>query len=374
MGMRNSLIHMLLCVATQTWATRLKHRELSDYPLALCNDGTFASYFYSEDDLANPYLLIDLQGGGSCQSPESCQDRCETDKPSFCTSDTAPYHYMNTTMWSQDPEENPPFHNFGKVFVHYCSSDVYSGTRDKSADTNGYSFHGKHIIEALVEDIIKHKPTIENMEQLVFMGTSAGAFGVALNCDYVAEQFHGVVEDLDVRCIADGGDFYPPWVHQDGCDPYNIMSQVSEFWEGVGDQSCLDSSPEGSRECIIFPSYYNFIETPFMVVNHYIDTTVHGPCTPPVNQNQEFWEYWEQQVYAMALSFMEDKPKNGLFLSNCPFHVSVSQEFAWGQMDVPLVNAEGSELYKNVVRNWLTGEGPYQAMDMPLEKNPKCPY
>ena len=39
-------------------------------------------------------------------------------------------------------------------------------------------------------------------------------------------------------------------------------------------------------------------------------------------------------------------------------------------MDVPLVNGEGSELYKNIVKNWLTGDGPYQAMDLPLQKNP----
>ena len=43
-------------------------------------------------------------------------------------------------------------------------------------------------------------------------------------------------------------------------------------------------------------------------------------------------------------------------------------------MDTPLVNEEGSEVYKNVVRNWLTGDSGHQAMDMPLEKNPKCPY
>ena len=56
------------------------------------------------------------------------------------------------------------------------------------------------------------------------------------------------------------------------------------------------------------------------------------------------------------------------------FHSSVGQEFAWNDMDVPLVNEEGSELLKNIVRNWLTGDGPYQAMDLPLQKNPKCPF
>ena len=43
-------------------------------------------------------------------------------------------------------------------------------------------------------------------------------------------------------------------------------------------------------------------------------------------------------------------------------------------MDVPLVNVDETELLKNIIKNWLVDDGPYQAMDMPLEKNPKCPY
>jgi len=364
----------LLFLAGSISSTHLVQRELSDYPLALCNDGTPATYFYSEEDLANPYLLIDLQGGGACQSPDSCQHRCEENSPALCTADTAQHHDMNKTMWSKDRQENPPFHNFGKVFLHYCSSDLYAGTRSKNDGDSEYYFHGKHIIEALIEDIIKHKPDVENTKQLVFMGTSAGAYGVALNCDFVAEKFHAVSGEIDVRCIADAGDFYPPWVHTEGCDPYELNGMAQQFWQAKGDQSCFESTPEGSLECDMFPSYYNYIETPFMVVAHYIDTTVHGPCTPPLDQNPQFWEEWQQSAFAMALTFIEDKPQNGLFFSNCPFHVSVSNEFAWSKMDVPLVNSEGSELYKNIVNNWLTGQGPYQAMDLPLEKNPKCPY
>ena len=32
------------------------------------------------------------------------------------------------------------------------------------------------------------------------------------------------------------------------------------------------------------------------------------------------------------------------------------------------------EVYKQVLANWLSGQGPYQAMDAALEKNPHCPY
>ena len=39
-----------------------------------------------------------------------------------------------------------------------------------------------------------------------------------------------------------------------------------------------------------------------------------------------------------SLCCPQDKPGNGLFLSNCKMHVSVTQEFAWQEMSVPLVS------------------------------------
>ena len=64
---------------------------------------------------------------------------------------------------------------------------------------------------------------------------------------------------------------------------------------------------------------YNNVTTPMMVVNHYVDTVVHGPCTPALDQvatvtsdkigrkpqDPEFWERWEEEVYAMAIRYME---------------------------------------------------------------------
>ena len=53
---------------------------------------------------------------------------------------------------------------------------------------------------------------------------------------------------------------------------------------------------------------------------------------------------------------MKDKPDNALFLSNCPFHVSVGQDWAWGEMDVPLVGGEGETiLYKAPVMHYWNG-------------------
>ena len=40
------------------------------------------------------------------------------------------------------------------VYVPYCSSDLYAGTRNASSETNGRVFYGKHIIAAIIDDLI----------------------------------------------------------------------------------------------------------------------------------------------------------------------------------------------------------------------------
>merc|ERR1712212_217183 len=64
---------------------------------------------------------------------------------------------------------------------------------------------------------------------------------------------------------------------------------------------------------------------------------------------------------------------NGLFLSNCRFHVSVGPEWAWGAMPVAMLNnPEEKKVYRDVLASWLTGEEGQVAMDEPLITNPSC--
>ena len=51
-------------------------RSLASYPLAKCNDGTPANYYYSDDLLHATKLVINLQGGGACYDKQGCQNRC----------------------------------------------------------------------------------------------------------------------------------------------------------------------------------------------------------------------------------------------------------------------------------------------------------
>ena len=78
------------------------------------------------------------------------------------------------SVWSEDEEENPGMHNNYKVYVPYCTSDLYSGRKDADDMSAGYAFHGKYVVEAVVEDLLSNTLSDIDLSQFVLMGMSAG--------------------------------------------------------------------------------------------------------------------------------------------------------------------------------------------------------
>merc|ERR1711910_34755 len=344
----------------------LYRKELSDYPAAVCNDGTTATYYYSSGALSSSKLLIYTEGGGSCKSIEACNNRCTNPDSSYrCTAATDPTLTVNYTFWSSDQDTNPAFHDFGKIWINYCSSDVWTGSRDASSETGGYHFHGKDILKAVVDDIIADQ-TSANINQIVLLGTSAGTGGAYHGCDLVANKFKAAITGVDVRCIADSGGVIPE-IGQD-CNTEEQAEESLEFYGAELDSSCTGNV----LECSTFSSSYKFIETPLMLVHNYIDPIVQGDCAPSLTtENQDYWDQWIQQVQQLSQQFIQDKPQNGIFMLHCYFHVLTKNEKSWSQIPVPAVDTEQPILLSDIIHNWLTGDGSFQAIDT-LTKNLNC--
>ena len=146
------------------------------------------------------------------------------------------------------------------MYVPYCSSDVYTGTRNASELTQNFYFHGHHIVTALLEDLIRHTGITE-AEQVILMGGSAGAIGTEANCDYLAEELHKRNQNIEVKCISDSGSLYPYHTHTQLCDPHLLEFAAFEMWNSVSDQSCMEANPIGYN-CIRwgYVEYLDLIE------------------------------------------------------------------------------------------------------------------
>ena len=70
---------LILCLSLLNQAPlsecKLVKRSLASHPLAKCNDGTPANYYYTDDLLHATKLVINLEGGGACGDKEDCVRR-----------------------------------------------------------------------------------------------------------------------------------------------------------------------------------------------------------------------------------------------------------------------------------------------------------
>ncbi|TWW58592.1 Carboxylesterase notum2 [Takifugu flavidus] len=153
-----------------------------------CNDGTAAGFYLKESKGSRRWLLF-LEGTG---------------------------------ILSSRAEENPHWHNANIVFIPYCSSDVWSGTRpapappqrpgqarerDRDANRNltEYAFMGSMIIREVIKDLAPKG--MKQAKVVMLSGTSAGGIGVMLNIERVASQLSQLGAEAQVRGLVDSGWF-----------------------------------------------------------------------------------------------------------------------------------------------------------------------
>merc|ERR550517_229903 len=307
--------------------TTLIRQDLSEYELARCNDGTAAAYFYQQDSrFSNGDVMIYLPDGGQCGSVEDCRERCDENGEgrSKCTSPRQQVLEKNEGIWSSDFEVNPFVDHF-KVFLHYCTSDNYAGTRGASRATGNLFFHGKHVITAMLEDL-SLKFGLDTAASLTLVGTGSGARGVGYNCDYVASLLPGV----PVRCLADSPDMVPWWVKTENCDKRDYEKEEGEkiLWGREDDESCVAefkaevNSSELAHRCGVWSRYWSHIDTPFFILGTQFDPSsfASSPCLPATSA-PEYLEYelaWRRGVAALYESQL--LANQSLFVSDCRAH------------------------------------------------------
>ena len=157
---------------------------------------------------------------------------------------------------SADPEENPHFANANHVFVPYCSSDSWSGTAEKNQ--NGFAFMGRHIVREVVHELSDSQQLLFD-EELFLAGSSAGATGVLVNVDFVAQMInpHGV----RVRGIVDSGWFLDNDPFQDTSSVIRNLQDGIRHWQAHVNDECARNYPGELWQCFIGYKVFPFIKS-----------------------------------------------------------------------------------------------------------------
>jgi hypothetical protein len=86
--------------------------------------------------------------------------------------------------------------NYSTIYLPYCSSDVFSGSHERTIDGTKVYFHGRIIFESIVD---KFKKAFKEADDLIIGGSSAGSISVGLNLKKISE-----IGNPNTRFIHDG--------------------------------------------------------------------------------------------------------------------------------------------------------------------------
>ena len=347
----------------------LKILDLDKHPYAKCMDGSPAGYYFASNSSSKSWI-IELQGGGECASAKLCDSRVGT--PLFSSKyfpRTVVFDFLNS-------QQNPKLNSFNRVFLPYCSQDLWTGQRKtNNEDTFGYFFSGHLILEAVLNEL-ESLSDIKNAEEIILTGESAGGIGVFPNVDFLADAYPRA--RVVAAPIAGFYFFAYPYT-----GPGHTSSELADFrksawpshyslWQSFVDVTCSKHLPEPAY-CILANYTLPFVESEAFIVESQTDKVVllyHDWI--PTNQDpnwsasvKEYFTEWQHNMSIALQSSSSDYSKNGVFSPACFIHTGFS-------IQSPLIN--GLNFVEAFSKWFFDGESIKLQDDCGILCNPSCPH
>ena len=198
-------------------------------------------------------ILTFFLGGWICHDKASCTERAQRELHRM-SSDRWPSVKTARGILSADPEENPHFAEANHVFVPYCSSDSWSGTQ-RGGYNSPVAFMGHYILREVVRELADFEQLLFH-DELFLAGSSAGATGVLVNLDMVADIVRPA--QVKVRGIVDSGWFldHDPFSAECGegretCSVLEDMQRGVALWKAAVPKACGERFPGEPWKCYL---------------------------------------------------------------------------------------------------------------------------
>ncbi|XP_055610395.1 palmitoleoyl-protein carboxylesterase NOTUM [Uranotaenia lowii] len=276
--------------AVVTIQKELKRVFLSNRTVT-CNDGSQAGFYLRKSPGSRRWVVF-FEGGWHCYDHKSCRARWLKLR-----------HLMTSAQWPETrdvggllsplPSENPYWYNANHVFVPYCSSDSWSGTKVKPDTRDGLRFMGSLIVRQVIADLIPLGLGHSQGADLLMAGSSAGGLGVMLNLDKVRNFLQGEKGlKVSVRGVSDSGWFLDREPYTPGAVAASeAVRQGWKMWNGALPESCVAEHPKEPWRCYFGHRLYNTLRSPLFVFQWLFDEAqmradhVGAPVTP------QQWDY-----------------------------------------------------------------------------------
>lgn len=385
------------------------------FPNARCNDGTPAVFYYgaATTPADQGKWIIFLQGGGSCSSGQNCAERWCSVNTHFgmdkMTSSLTKAQIRGAGFLAPDPRNR--FRTWNRVLVHYCSSDLWSGTKESTVTATGltggtaeYSiqFRGSYIVDAVLDTLrnassasgrrraashsageprldatISPWPDLDSATHVIFAGSSGGGNGVKMNADRVGAKLRAANPALaDYRVVIDGStppitediDYSRTTYCEDGpagCTYEGYTRLVHDFLDvglraSRGDQSCIDyhTSREAGSEWICSDRehvLFHHITSPMFLHQDLQDPVVgEGFVESRLGTANDFAIRIDAELRSLPVPHEPRDAAPGMFTLQCQTHEAFTED-----TDVFVIRVNGLT-YNELVWNWWSGAQPQQ--------------
>ena len=228
--------------------------------------------------------------------------------PGKCSSRGLPSrHPPGEGILSSDPWINPHFYSWGKVELHYCTNDQYSGNITQQSEKGTLIMRGHHVVPALLNHLVRYHQ-LSKAKTVILAGTSAGNIGVIRGREYMRT----LLPDPKLYCVIDSG-YYQlmEYINIDRCNDMikNSLQVKAKFWNNHMALHILNDT------------WWRDVTVPmFLVMNRwdFIATAYH--CIQVKNKNQLAFEAWSNALSKWLKQIHQDNVKIGLFVPGCIGH------------------------------------------------------
>ena len=239
----------------EVYHRRLEKYVLNETNMTTCNDGSPGVYYFGAAEKGREDVwLVYLRGGGWCSTLEHCRER-DTMK----VSSTMTPAYLDAplgSLWNDLPSS--PLAGANVVYIYYCSSDAYLGSRPASNRTGGLAFRGRDILDATIEKVLTVHGLGAKLEEttqfLVFAGSSAGGRGVAYNLNRLT-RYLKTKGNLKTAAILDSA----LWIDAPQVDR-NVEEFLGLVQPKIDDIGCGDTFALEPWKCLITAHTLEYVD------------------------------------------------------------------------------------------------------------------
>jgi hypothetical protein len=334
-----------VCGQPNNYQTKSCYIDPTLDPNALCDDGTTPAFWVRPGygSGINTWLIW-FGGGGACESQAACASYVAHNSAPQLESSNGFLPTPGNGITSSSQTENPVLYNANTIYLHYCTSDTWAGSKRGTGtynqlDSNTWNFEGRRNATAFIKSIGELLPQFANAQEIILGGDSSGGVGVV----EVANDVIPLLPPAALKLmVVDAGymidfpayDSSVPQIFESPQVPDFFESDIENerfpYWNARGDSVCDSQATTVTQHMECYNTAYilanGYITIPTFVANSLLDTsqvtqelcpTEFGYCPFTTNPNTPEG-VWEAEFGAAAENDIIGAGTSGNFTSFAP--------------------------------------------------------